>query len=143
MVKRDKIRSSPKVKRSPMVKSKYPTPKTGKILGRNKLKISPKNQKMDEKKDFDGPIKALNKGKISKIVASFEENIEKKEADTSNSVAKAKEEKTKIVNAFSKLMESSKGRIISPSPGKKRKKKIGSEKPLRNESISSWLRREK
>ena len=90
---------------------------------------------------MDGPIKALNKGKIANIIASFEENIEKKEADTNNSVAK--EEKTKIVNAFSKLMESSKGGIISPSPGKKRKKKIGSEKPLRNESISSWLRREK
>ena len=97
---------------------------------------------MDEKKDLDGPIKALNKGKIANIIASFEENIEKKEADTNNSVAKAKE-KVKIVNAFSKLMESSKGGIISPSPGKKRKKKIGSEKPLRNESISSWLRREK
>ena len=49
-VKRDKIRSSPIVKRSPMVKPKYPTPKTGKILGRSKPKISPKKQKMDEKR---------------------------------------------------------------------------------------------
>ena len=99
----------------------------------------PKKINFSEKNEMEKT--AMNNSKVSKIVESFEKNIRDYEGDTGLGM---RVEKCKVENAFKKLMNSNARGETTPSPGNRRKKKrLGSTKPLGMMNLDSWLKREK
>ena len=83
----------------------------------------------------------MNKGKVSNIIASFEENIKKAEGENINEIAI---KKNKVEDAFKVLMESSQKGEMTPSPARRLKnKRLGSKKPLGSMKLDFWLKKEK
>ena len=79
----------------------------------------------------------MNKGKIGQLIKSYEENIKLKEDDPIRSEIKKK----KLDNAFTKLLES-KGGDTTPSPGRKKRKRLGKVKPHGVMKLDNWLVKE-
>ena len=150
MIKRGEIRLSPKTKVSPKL---CPNPSKAKWLIEGGSQESPKmNQKMKPKLKvrtknetenviFDAEVRnPVNAKKVESIVAAFESNTTLKEDDPNNDDTTSK--KCLVVNAFSKLMNS-KGGGASPTPGKKRVKRLEKVKTTGGQQIERWLRKEK
>ena len=98
-----------------------------------------KNDKNDHKLDH---LKLkMSKGKVSNIIASFEENIKKAEGENKDEIGVKKD---KVENAFKVFMNSSQRGEMTPSPGRRvKKKRLGSQKPLGSMKLDFWLKKEK
>ena len=79
----------------------------------------------------------MNKGKIGQLKKSYEENIKVNEDDP----IKCEIGKKKLSNAFTILMES-KGGGLTPSPGRKKQKRLRKVKPHGTQNIENWFEKE-
>ena len=145
LVKRSKIKLSPKCKASPMHR-----------LSKNKKSSSVKKKSDDKDKDSDDlddvdeigrpnvariidlRTTATKKSKIGGIIEAFEQNIKGNGASKTSCDVFGK---NKLENAFSKLMKSSKGES-TPSPRRKRAKRLTPAKPLGMQKLDRWIKKE-
>ena len=80
-----------------------------------------------------------NSSKVSSIVAAIENNIAKYDGAIG---VDDKKEKKMVENAFHKLMNAKNRGETTPSPGpKKRRKRLGSNKPHGLKDLDDWLRK--
>ena len=139
---RKEIKLSPKSKLSPangskgknlrkLAKSKS-TPPIKRDLKRD-LKTKSDTESTPSKKLKSGPL--IEPNRIRKLISAIEENITLEGADPKLC------EKEKIVaeNAFTRLMKINGGEN-SPSPGRKRTKRLKSVKPHGLQKLDGWLK---
>ena len=141
-VKRENVKISPKSIRFKSKKSGILSKSASKIkLG----DISPKSEdtnsddNLDKNKDGKmGEFRRKHGNKIGNIIAAFEDNISMNVADPKVCGNK----KEKLGNAFSRMMESAKGGGFTPSPVKRKKKRLAQVKPLSMTRMDKWLQKE-
>ena len=83
-----------------------------------------------------GPL--LEPNKIKKMISAIEDNIKLSEVDP----IEGENGKKMVENAFTRLM-STNGGENSPSPGRKRIKRLNKVKPHGLTRLDEWIRREK
>ena len=140
-VKREKVKISPK--------SKYNKTKRSGIFNKFKSKIKfgdniPRSEDTDSDESLVetvdsklGKFRRKHGNKVGSIIAAFEDNICMYEADPEV----CDDKKEKIGNAFTRMMESARGGF-TPSPMKRKKKRLAQVKPLSLTKMDRWLQKE-
>ena len=84
------------------------------------------------------PLIELEPNRIKNMISAIEENVKLNEADPNES----EKGKNAVENAFTRLMNSNGGEN-TPSPGRKRMKRLTKVKPHGMKRLDDWLRKEK
>ena len=129
-----KVKMSPKSKFSPYSNVKRIKIKKNLTKNDQEASLLPKSsEKFKVEKLF------TNSSKVSSIVAAIENNIAKYDGAIG---VDDKKEKKMVENAFHKLMNAKNRGETTPSPGpKKRRKRLGSNKPHGLKDLDDWLRK--
>ena len=112
----------------PQKKGGRKTRSDGRSTPRSKVKLGPTIE----------PNRVMEPNRVKNIISAIEENIQLNVADT----IKSEVNKCTAVNAFKKLMDKNGGEI-SPSPGRRKKKRLIRDKPHGQKSLDGWLKNEK
>ena len=145
-IKRKNIKLSPKSKLTPLRSTKLE--KARKTLKMGKLSTSPtsKSPKIRSEAQIGKKLKLghtenrpqIEPNKVESMVNAFEKNIIVNESTPHKSEIEAKK---LAVNAFSRLMNS-KGGVASPTPAKKKAKRLDKVKPTGTNKIDRWIVKE-